>query len=122
MEIVVGVCYFCFSVYQGYFLSSDIGDGYMVGPGGNFSEQSSGNQHSGNMEGPSNGGSTNQSGITVPDFLPPAQRVLFMRIQQKQQEEEERARRLAEGGPDRDNEGTISFCHIELHIFIEDYT
>lgn len=79
----------------------------MGGSGGNFSEQSSGNQNSGNMEGPSNRGSTNQSGITVPDFLPPAQRVLFMRIQQKQQEEEERARRLAEGGPERDNEGII---------------
>lgn len=64
------------------------------------------------MEGPSNGGSTNQSGITVPDFLPPAQRVLFMRIQQKQQEEEERARRLAEGAPERDNEGT------NLHPFV----
>lgn len=77
--------------------------------GGNFEqsfEQSSGNQNSGNMEGSSNGGPTNQSGITVPDFLPPAQRVLFMRIQQKQQEEEERARRLAEGAPERDNEGT----------------
>lgn len=44
----------------------------------------------------------------MPDFLPPAQRVLFMRIQQKQQEEEERARRMAEGGAERsrDTEGT----------------
>lgn len=43
----------------------------------------------------------------MPDFLPPAQRVLFMRIQQKQQEEEERARRMAEGGAEksRDTEG-----------------
>ncbi|XP_072315941.1 zinc finger CCCH domain-containing protein 4 [Eucyclogobius newberryi] len=38
-----------------------------------------------------------QGGVSVPDFLPPAQRVLFMRIQQKQHEEEERARRQAEG-------------------------
>lgn len=43
----------------------------------------------------------------MPDFLPPAQRVLFMRLQQKQQEDEERARRLAEGaGAERENEGT----------------
>ncbi|KAJ0063349.1 hypothetical protein NL108_000289, partial [Boleophthalmus pectinirostris] len=41
--------------------------------------------------------SSGQGGVTVPDFLPPAQRVLFMRIQQKQHEEEERARRQAEG-------------------------
>lgn len=43
----------------------------------------------------------------MPDFLPPTQRVLFMRIQQKQQEEE-RARRMAEGGAERskDLEGT----------------
>lgn len=106
--VVVGFCHFGFSLYKGYFLSPDIGDDYMGGSGGNFSEQSSGNLSSGNMEGQSNGGSINQSGITVPDFLPPAQRVLFMRIQQKQQEEEERARRLAEGGPERDNEGIIS--------------
>lgn len=32
----------------------------------------------------------------IPDFLPSAQRALYLRIQQKQQEEEERARRLAE--------------------------
>lgn len=64
-----------------------------------------GNQ-SGGQEG-SNGASANQGGISVPDFLPPAQRVLFMRIQQKQQEEEERARRIAEGGAEksRDTEG-----------------
>lgn len=52
----------------------------------------------GNREGPANGSTASQGGISVPDFLPPAQRVLFMRIQQKQQEEEERARRMAEGG------------------------
>lgn len=65
-----------------------------------------GNQ-SGNQEGPANGATANQGGISVPDFLPPAQRVLFMRIQQKQQEEEERARRMAEGGAEksRDTEG-----------------
>lgn len=103
-----------FSVYQGYFLFPDIGDCYMAGTGGNFSEQSSGNPNFGTMEGPSNGGSSNQSGITVPDFLPPAQRALFMRIQQKQQEEEERARRLAEGGPERDNEGTILHLSVTL--------
>lgn len=120
--VAVGVCHFGFSLYQGYFLFPDIGDGYMAGSGGNFSEQSSGNQNSGNMESPSNGGSTNQSGITVPDFLPPAQRVLFMRIQQKQQEEEERARRLAEGGPERDNEGTTSHpsATMSAYLFIKD--
>lgn len=54
-----------------------------------------------------NGSSASQGGISVPDFLPPAQRVLFMRIQQKQQEEEERARRIAEGGTEKtkDTEG-----------------
>lgn len=93
----------------------------MAGSGGNFSEQSSGNQNSGNMEGQSNGSSMNQSGITVPDFLPPAQRVLFMRIQQKQQEEEERARRLAEGGPERDNEGITShpFATISAYLLLQ---
>lgn len=61
----------------------------------------------GGPEGSANGASSNQGGISVPDFLPPAQRVLFLRIQQKQQEEEERARRMAEGGSEksRDNEG-----------------
>lgn len=65
-----------------------------------------GNQSAG-QEGSANGASANQGGISVPDFLPPAQRVLFMRIQQKQQEEEERARRMAEGGAEksRDTEG-----------------
>lgn len=68
---------------------------------GNFGNQSGGH------EGSANGVSANQGGISVPDFLPPAQRVLFMRIQQKQQEEEERARRMAEGGAEksRDTEG-----------------
>lgn len=66
-----------------------------------------GNQPDG-QEIPANGSSTSQGGISVPDFLPPAQRVLFMRIQQKQQEEEERARRIAEGGTEKskDTEGT----------------
>lgn len=45
-----------------------------------------------------------QGGISVPDFLPPAQKVLFMRIQQKQHEEEERARRKAEGGAEKSRE------------------
>lgn len=69
------------------------------GGAGKFGNQSGGQE--------SNGASTNQGGISVPDFLPPAQRVLFMRIQQKQQEEEERARRMAEGGAEksRDTEG-----------------
>lgn len=44
-------------------------------------------------------------GAGVPDFLPSAQRALYLRIQQKQQEEEERARRLAESSKqDRENE------------------
>lgn len=53
----------------------------------------------------------------MPDFLPPAQRVLFMRIQQKQQEEEERARRLAEGGAEknRDAEGKEEPC-VNVHL------
>ena len=43
-------------------------------------------------------------GAGVPDFLPSAQRALYLRIQQKQQEEE-RARRLAESRKqDRENE------------------
>lgn len=72
------------------------------GPTGKFGHQSGG------QEGSGNGASSNQGGISVPDFLPPTQRVLFMRIQQKQQEEEERARRMAEGGAEksRDAEGT----------------
>nr|DBA20789.1 TPA: hypothetical protein GDO54_017533 [Pyxicephalus adspersus] len=45
----------------------------------------------------------NKGNIT--DFLPSAQRALYLRIQQKQQEEEERARRMAGGTQqDRDNE------------------
>lgn len=61
----------------------------------------------GGPEGSANGAPSNQGGISVPDFLPPAQRVLFLRIQQKQQEEEERARRIAGGGSEkgRDTEG-----------------
>lgn len=71
--------------------------------GGKFGNQS------GSQDGSANGASANQGGISVPDFLPPAQRVLFMRIQQKQQEEEERARRMAEGGAEktRDTEGEL---------------
>ncbi|XP_024910649.1 zinc finger CCCH domain-containing protein 4 isoform X3 [Cynoglossus semilaevis] len=65
------------------------------GGAGRFSNQSGG------QETPTNGGSSNQGAISVPDFLPPAQRVLFMRIQQKQQEEEERARRMAGGGAEK---------------------
>lgn len=66
-----------------------------------------GNQPDG-QDNSTNGSSASQGGISVPDFLPPAQRVLFMRIQQKQQEEEERARRIAEGGTEKskDTEGT----------------
>lgn len=62
-------------------------------------------------ENSANGSSASQGGISVPDFLPPAQRVLFMRIQQKQQEEEERARRIAEGGTEKikETEGTKNF-------------
>lgn len=55
----------------------------------------------GARDGSANGAPAGQGGISVPDFLPPAQRVLFMRIQQKQQEEEERARRMAEGGAEK---------------------
>ena len=78
-------------------------DGGAGGGGGQFGEQSGG------PDGSANGGSANQGGMSVPDFLPPAQRVLFMRIQQKQQEE---ARRLAEGGTEkrpRDTEGIDQF-------------
>ncbi|KAL0972970.1 hypothetical protein UPYG_G00197150 [Umbra pygmaea] len=54
---------------------------------------------------PSNGGSANhKAGMGVPDFLPPAQRALFLRIQQKQQEDEGRAR-LTKGSVERDAEG-----------------
>lgn len=83
-------------------------ENYMEGDEGNFNEEPPANQNPVNTENAGTAGPANQSGITVPDFLPPAQRVLFMRIQQKQQEEEERARRLAEGGPERDNEGTFN--------------
>ncbi len=66
-----------------------------------------GTRTSASIEGAANVGPSSQPGIAVPDFLPPAQRVLFMRLQQKQQEDEERARRLAEGGGiERENEGT----------------
>lgn len=79
--------------------------------GGNVGNQSGG------QEGSANGASVNQGGMSVPDFLPPAQRVLFMRIQQKQQEEEERARRMAEGGAEksRDTEGRGKK---HLHLFV----
>lgn len=87
------------------------------GGAGNFGNQSGG------QEGSANGASANQGGISVPDFLPPAQRVLFMRIQQKQQEEEERARRMAEGGTEksRDTEGrekSICICLNYYHYFV----
>lgn len=39
----------------------------------------------------------------LPDFLPSAQRALFLRIQHKQHEDDERARRL-DAKQDRDNE------------------
>lgn len=88
------------------------GDGYQgfagmderEGPG-LFGQQPDGQENS------ANGSSASQGGISVPDFLPPAQRVLFMRIQQKQQEEEERARRIAEGGTEKvkETEGTKDF-------------
>lgn len=67
-------------------------------------------------EGSANGASGNQGGISVPDFLPPAQRVLFLRIQQKQQEEEERARRMAEGGSEksRETEGLKRILRLSL--------
>lgn len=82
------------------------GDNFQGVGGGNFNDQSPGNQNSGSIEGAANVGPSSQPGIAVPDFLPPAQRVLFMRLQQKQQEDEERARRLAEGGGiERENEG-----------------
>lgn len=41
---------------------------------------------------------------SIPDFLPSAQRALYLRIQQKQQEEEERARRLESSKQERENE------------------
>lgn len=70
-------------------------------------ERGAGKFESGGQDGSSNGTTASQGGVSVPDFLPPAQRVLFMRIQQKQQEEEDRARRMAEGGAEksRDAEG-----------------
>ncbi|KAJ3591226.1 hypothetical protein NHX12_009172 [Muraenolepis orangiensis] len=82
------------------------GDNFQGPPGGGGGTGKVGD-NSGGPDGPANSGVPIQGGMSVPDFLPPAQRVMFMRIQQKQQEEEDRARRLAEGGPDknRDMEG-----------------
>lgn len=85
------------------------------GGAGKFSNQSDGKEDS------ANGASANQGGISVPDFLPPAQRVLFMRIQQKQQEEEERARRMAEGGAEKskDAEGRVkAFAPVKTILVI----
>lgn len=54
---------------------------------------------------------------SIPDFMPSAQRALYLRIQHKQQEEEERVRRLAESSKqERENEegkwqGAGSFLH-----------
>lgn len=49
----------------------------------------------------------------IPDFLPSAQRALYLRIQQKQQDDEERARRMAGGTQqDRDNEGELPFTQV----------
>lgn len=63
----------------------------------------------------SNGSADSQiSSLTVPDFLPPAQRVLFMRIHQKQQEDEEKARRLAEVGAQKDIEGLPEYSSLTL--------
>ncbi|XP_033848261.3 zinc finger CCCH domain-containing protein 4 isoform X2 [Acipenser ruthenus] len=59
----------------------------------------------GSMMGLDPGAGQGQSQPGIPDFMPTAQRALFMRIQQKQQQAEERARRLAEGGGERDAEG-----------------
>ncbi|XP_041092183.1 zinc finger CCCH domain-containing protein 4-like [Polyodon spathula] len=59
----------------------------------------------GSMMGLDPGAGQGQNQPAIPDFLPTAQRALFMRIQQKQQQAEERARRLAEGGGERDAEG-----------------
>ncbi|CAH2313988.1 zinc finger CCCH domain-containing 4 isoform X1 [Pelobates cultripes] len=58
---------------------------------------------------PEPGPETEESGSNfnkgnIPDFLPSAQRALFLRIQQKQQEEEERARRLGNNQQERDHE------------------
>ncbi len=92
---------------QPHSLPPGTGDNFQGVGGGNFNDQSPGNQNSASIEGAANVGPSSQPGIAVPDFLPPAQRVLFMRLQQKQQEDEERARRLAEGGGiERENEGT----------------
>lgn len=94
------------------------GDNFQGPSGGNFNDQPPGNQNSGGIEGAANVGPSNQSGMAVPDFLPPAQRVLFMRLQQKQQEDEERARRLAEGGgAERENEGTSALINLPwMHL------
>lgn len=89
-----GGCYLSGDSYQS-FSGMDEREG-----SGHFGNQPDGQELS------ANGSSASQGGISVPDFLPPAQRVLFMRIQQKQQEEE-RARRIAEGGTEKskDTEG-----------------
>ncbi|GCC35517.1 hypothetical protein chiPu_0014002, partial [Chiloscyllium punctatum] len=52
------------------------------------------------------GDSSSQKGnVNIPDFLPAAQRALFLRIQQKQQEEEEKAKRKAENSQrEKENE------------------
>lgn len=99
-------------VFSPHSLPPGTGENFQGVGGGNFNDQSPGNQNSGSIEGAANVGPSNPPGIAVPDFLPPAQRVLFMRLQQKQQEDEERARRLAEGGgTERENEGTIAQLH-----------
>lgn len=109
-------CGFCTAWLTHCFLSGDNYQGFAgmdeKGGAGNFGNQSGG------PEGSTNGASTNQGGISVPDFLPPAQRVLFLRIQQKQQEEEERARRIAEGGSEktRDTEGRKMIQHLLLIV------
>ncbi|KAG7274632.1 hypothetical protein CRUP_009675 [Coryphaenoides rupestris] len=98
-----------FSQQQGMQMEGVVeeGDNFQGPPPSGGGGGGGGGDRSGGPDGPANSGSANQGGMSVPDFLPPAQRVLFMRIQQKQQEEEERARRLAEGGADkgRDMEG-----------------
>lgn len=46
-----------------------------------------------------------KTAANIPDFLPAAQRALFLRIQQKQQEEEEKAKRRADSSQqEKDNE------------------
>lgn len=87
-SITLVMCFVCWLMSH-----LPIGDDYQGGAGKLSCQEDS-----------TNGAS--QGGVSVSDLIPPAQRVLFMRIQQKQQEEDDRARRM-DGGAEksRDTEG-----------------